>query len=69
MSKFSQKMGGKEVGSAEKYAQPHKDSGAGLDIKTLGGGAFDYSDVKTTGIETRGNGCATKGTKARGPMA
>ena len=26
-------------------------------------------DVKTTGIETRGNGCATKGRTARGPMA
>ena len=26
-------------------------------------------DVKTTGIKTRGNGCATKGTIARGPMA
>lgn len=26
-------------------------------------------DVKTTGIETRGNGCATKGRMARGPMA
>jgi hypothetical protein len=26
-------------------------------------------DVKTTGIETRGNGAATKGRTARGPMA
>ena len=26
-------------------------------------------DVKTTGIKTRGNGCATKGTMARGPLA
>ena len=25
--------------------------------------------IKTTGIQTRGNGCATKGTMARGPMA
>ena len=25
--------------------------------------------VKTSGIRTRGNGCATKGTMARGPMA
>ena len=24
---------------------------------------------KTSGIKTRGNGCATKGTMARGPMA
>ena len=26
------------------------------------------NDVKTSGIKTRGNGCATKGTMARGPM-
>lgn len=26
-------------------------------------------DVKTTGVKTRGNGAATKGTMARGPMA
>jgi len=26
-------------------------------------------DVKTTGVETRGNGAATKGRMARGPMA
>jgi hypothetical protein len=28
-----------------------------------------YMETKTTGIKTRGNGCATKGTMARGPMA
>lgn len=28
----------------------------------------DRDDVKTTGIETRGNGCATKGRTARGPL-
>ena len=28
-----------------------------------------YPPVKTSGIETRGNGAATKGTIARGPMA
>jgi len=28
-----------------------------------------YPEVKTTGIKTRGNGCATKGVMARGPMA
>jgi len=26
-------------------------------------------DVKTRGVKTRGNGAATKGTMARGPMA
>ena len=29
----------------------------------------DYKPIKTTGIVTRGNGCATKGRTARGPMA
>jgi hypothetical protein len=28
-----------------------------------------YKPTKTSGIKTRGNGCATKGTIARGPMA
>jgi hypothetical protein len=30
---------------------------------------YPDTDVKRDGIETRGNGAATKGTKARGPMA
>lgn len=29
----------------------------------------NYSAAKTTGVETRGNGAATKGRKAYGPMA
>lgn len=29
----------------------------------------DGMGTKTSGIKTRGNGCATKGTMARGPMA
>lgn len=69
MGKFSEKLMGKEVGNASKYAEPHTPTGAELDTKTLGGGAFDYSGMKTEGIVTRGNGAATKGTKARGPMA
>lgn len=28
-----------------------------------------YPEAKTSGIKTRGNGAATKGTMARGPMA
>lgn len=54
---------------AESYEKPHTATGAALNTKDLGGGAFDYSDVKTTGIETRGNGAATKGRIARGPLA
>ena len=30
---------------------------------------YPETDVKTDGVETRGNGAATKGTKARGPLA
>jgi hypothetical protein len=30
---------------------------------------YPEKDVKTEGVVTRGNGAATKGTKARGPMA
>ena len=29
----------------------------------------EYPAVKTSGIKTRGNGAATKGVTARGPMA
>ena len=28
-----------------------------------------YEETKTSGIQARGTGCATKGTMARGPMA
>ena len=30
---------------------------------------YPETDVKTSGVVTRGNGAATKGTKARGPLA
>jgi hypothetical protein len=87
MAKFSQKLGGKEVGNAEVYAKPHTGSAAKVDIKNNGydgGNRLTANDVnmsvgnisrdaykkpKTTGIVTRGNGAATKGTMARGPMA
>jgi hypothetical protein len=29
----------------------------------------DYKPTKTSGVKTRGNGAATKGVTARGPMA
>ena len=88
MAKFSQKQGGKEVGSAEVYAKPHTmDGNAGVEIKNSGydgGNRLKANDInmsvgnisrdnypapKTSGVKTRGNGCATKGTIARGPMA
>ena len=62
-------MNKKENMPAQIYAQPHTPKGKELDTKNLGGGAFDYSDIKTAGMETRGNGAATKGRIARGPMA
>ena len=82
------KSGGKEIGPASVYAEPHTMDGKKMKISSnpgkepnkskldsldvsLGGLRKSAGDeqVKTTGIQTRGNGCATKGTMARGPMA
>lgn len=94
MAKFSMKKGGKEVGSAAVYAQPHDMSGGNVSIQN----AQQYKTDPNTmsAIESapgmparrvsmgnpastqinkngetviRGCGAATKGTKARGPMA
>jgi hypothetical protein len=46
-----------------KYTQPKEYK---IDLSQNG---YPDSDVKTDGIEKRGVGAATKGTKARGPMA
>jgi hypothetical protein len=50
--------------------EPNRSKMDTLDI-SVGGISKSAGDeqVKTTGIQTRGNGCATKGTIARGPMA
>jgi hypothetical protein len=89
MAKFSMKQGGKEVGPAAVYAEPHDMTGkAGTDLSNNGYGtnakrvelsdmavsvnaarSKPYAEVKTTGIKVRGNGAATKGLMARGPMA
>jgi hypothetical protein len=48
MATFSKKVMGKEVGSAEVYAQPHTGSEAGVDIKNSGydgGNRFTANDV------------------------
>ena len=42
MAKFSQKQGGKEVGNAEVYAQPHTGSSAGVELNN------GYSGAKPT---------------------
>jgi hypothetical protein len=84
MPKFSQKRGGKEVGQANVYAQPHdmsgkptkptvnKQSGAevinNLNIAIGTISKGNFPAEKTTGIKIRGTGAATKGVMARGPM-
>jgi len=81
---FSKKVQGKEVGNASVYAQPHNMSGkaiSGAVVTQTGAEVMremnpsvgniskgNYPETKTTGIKTRGNGAATKGTMARGPM-
>ena len=78
MAKFSQKQGGKEVGQAAVYAEPHtmdaKKVTAKVPEKTgtqytnemnIAGGVVskgNYKEPKTTGIKIRGTGAATKGT-------
>jgi len=87
MATFSQKQGGKEVGSAAVYAKPHNMAGKSVTVEANPGKGKDMSmlknaratlgsitsgeqpGVKTSGIVTRGNGAATKGITARGPMA
>jgi hypothetical protein len=84
MAKFSQKQGGKEVGQAAVYAEPHtmdaKKVTAKVPEKTgtqytnemnIAGGVVskgNYKEAKTTGIKMRGTGAATKGVMSRGPM-
>ena len=88
MAKYSMKKGGKEVGPASVYAEPHTMKGKKMDTKmakdviTKPGNGLDkanisvgnvskgnYAPEKTDGIKIRGTGAATKGVKARGPMA
>lgn len=40
-----------------------------LKISVAGISKSQMDEVKTSGVKTRGNGCATKGTMARGPLA
>lgn len=84
MAKFSKKVMGKEVGSADIYAKPHNMSGGAVDPQSavvkkgnpvdalrpsIGGLFKSQPETKTDGIKIRGTGAATKGTMARGPMA
>jgi hypothetical protein len=84
MAKFSKKVMGKEVGSAEVYAAPHTMSGkkVGMSLNeptgkqaiqelstSVGNISKTDKEVKTSGIKVRGTCAATKGLMARGPMA
>jgi hypothetical protein len=84
MAKYSQKQGGKEVGQAAVYAEPHTMDAKKVTAKVpeksgtqytnemnIAGGVVskgNYKEPKTTGIKIRGTGAATKGLMARGPM-
>ena len=87
MAKYSMKLGGKEVGYAEIYAEPHTMDGKKIttakDAVTKPGNGVDQVNMSVGGytkkinnvinkhgeMKIRGTGAATKGTKARGPMA
>ena len=86
---YSMKKGGKEIGPAEVYAEPHTMKGKKMDAKlaekavvkpgngvdqvnmSVGGYTKKVNNVinKHGEMKIRGTGAATKGTKARGPMA
>lgn len=78
------KLGGKEVGPAKVYAQPHDMSGRagarmeqpmgaetlkdGIRMSVGSIGTAAPEAIETSGIVARGVGAATKGKMARGPM-
>lgn len=84
---YSMKKGGKEIGPASVYAEPHTMDGKKMknikDAVTKPGNGVDRVNMSVAGItkgnydpinkngemKIRGTGAATKGTKARGPMA
>ena len=83
MSKFSMKRGGKEVGPASVYAEPHDMKGRagvrmdepmgaeklhGMRVSVGNIGTSDMPGPKTSGIRVRGTSKQTKGFMARGPM-
>lgn len=83
MMAYSMKRGGKEIGPASVYAEPHTMDGKKLKVSaspdnskldTVAMSVGPYTNkpdkaIKTSGIKMRGTGCATKGTMSRGPMA
>ena len=84
-TKFSMKRGGKEVGPASVYAQPHKgakpysakdameeiDAPSKANEVNMSVGSISRNRApaaKTSGVQMRGTGAATKGKMSRGPM-
>jgi len=77
--------GKKFNGPAEEYAKPHTMSGAPLhfeagvssnkeyllnaNVSVANSRSNEYPPTKTSGIQMRGTGAATKGKMSRGPMA
>ena len=64
-------MDGKPVGISSNPGVPPNRSKADTVNMSIGNisKAAGVNGIKTSGIVTRGNGAATKGTMARGPMA
>jgi hypothetical protein len=61
--------GGKvELGNGYSGSKPTRADTVNMSVGNINRDGYN-PDVKTTGIKTRGNGCATKGVMARGPMA
>jgi len=61
--KQAKKVASPKVGQADVAAQLREE----ISVGNVRSG--EYKGTKTSGIVTRGNGCATKGKTARGPMA
>ena len=61
--KQAKKVASPKVGQADVKSQLREE----ISVANVRSG--EYKPTKTSGIVTRGNGCATKGKTARGPMA
>lgn len=58
-------VAGKDVSPGNVFDNPAANILPKVDLKNFG---YPQTGAKTTGVKTRGNGAATKGTMARGPM-
>ena len=59
----------KTIPTVDVYNQPNKEYLREANVSVGNVRSNDYKGTKTDGIKTRGNGAATKGVTARGPMA